>query len=417
MYKFLLLPVLALASSWGADDRFLALTLRAQTDFGRVEASPFPDLQATARCAQSQAEVLPVSTPAEVPLVLLRKGYCALLHATVTGSRADYGAAARDFARAMAAWETRVPEPLPSGLQVLSAVARIRSGAEDGVLPDIRAGFEDAVQRSACPASAMPEWQCAQLLSAANLWLGWMAEREGNLPLAAAWFKEFTSSGWDAWVAGRQALAAGRYADAVCGFDRAVAAWRDTERYPKPGLERLLGPQPDLAGALYRLGAAQYLAGQHAGAASTLGAALKARPENAHALFVRGLARAAMGQPEAALADYQLAARTAFAYPEEPHAGARAHYYRGVWQFRRGDFARAEDEFAAALNQDPGGDVRDDVLAWRHMTAVAGGACEASAPRLEAALARVSAFFPRAEAEKLADRCRGLPAHITHKRP
>ena len=157
------------------------------------------------------------------------------------------------------------------------------------------------------------------------------------------------------------------------------------------------------------------LAGQFEAAAGTLGAALKARPENAHAMFVRGLARAGMGQAEGALADYQLAGRMAFAHPDTPHAGALAHYYRGVWQFRRGDFARAEDEFASALNQDPGADLRADATAWRYMAAVAGGACEASGRKLEAALREASGFFPRREAEKLLEGCRAAPSNVTRK--
>ena len=123
-------------------------------------------------------------------------------------------------------------------------------------------------------------------------------------------------------------------------------------------------------------------------------------------MFVRGLARAGMGQAEAALADYQLASRMAFAHPDIPHAAALAHYYRGVWQFRRKDFARAEDEFASALNQDPGADLRADATGWRYMAAVAGGACEASGRKLEAALREASGFFPRARGR---DAARGLP--------
>ena len=93
-----------------------------------------------------------MTKPAEAPLVRFRKGYCALLGATITGSRADYEAAAGDFARAMAGWEARAPEPIPSGLQALSGIARLRAGAAAEALPDIEAGLADAVSRSACPA-------------------------------------------------------------------------------------------------------------------------------------------------------------------------------------------------------------------------------------------------------------------------
>ncbi len=417
MHKLTIVTALAVLSAFGADERLLTLTLRAQSGFERVEASPFPDLQETARCAQSQAEVLPLLKPAEAPVVRFRKGYCTLLGATITDSRADYQAAAGDFARAMAGWEARAPEPLPSGLQVLSGIARLRAGAPAETLPDIEAGLADAVSRSACPAGVMSPWQCAQLIDAGRLWLGWLANRRGDLAQAVARFRPFPPAGWNGWVAGRQALAEGRYADAATGFGQAVTAWTDDERYPKPGLARILGPKPDLAGAIYQLGAAQYLAGQYQAAVATLDAAVKARPDNAHAMFVRGLARAALGQAEAALADYQLASRMAFAQPEVPHSAALARYYRGVWQFRRGDFARAEDEFASSLNQDPGADLRADATGWRYMAAVAGGSCEASGRRLETALKEASGFFPRRDAEKLLEGCRAAPANITRKQP
>ncbi len=417
MHKLTILAALGVLGAYGADERLLTLTMRAQADFERVEAAPFPGIQETARCAQSQAEVLPLLKPAEAPVVRLRKGYCALLGATITESRADYQAAAGDFARAMAGWEARAPEPLPSGLQVLSGIARLKAGAPAETLPDIEAGLADAVSRSACPARVISEWQCAQLIDAGRLWLGWLASRRGDLAEAAARFRPFPTVGWNGWVAGRQALADGRYAEAVTGFEQAVRAWKDDERYPKPGLSRILGPKPDLADAVYQLGAAQYLAGQYQAAAGTLDAALKGRPDNAHAMFVRGLARAAMGQAEAALADYQLASRMAFAHPEVAHAAALARYYRGVWQFRRGDFARAEDEFASALNQDPGADLRADATGWRYMAAVAGGSCEASGRRLETALKEASGFFPRREAERLLEGCRAAPAQVTRKQP
>ena len=130
---------------------------------------------------------------------------------------------------------------------------------------------------------------------------------------------------------------------------------------------------------------------------------------------MRGLAQEALGHAEAAQADYQMASRTAFANPDQPNASARAHYYRGVWMFRRKEFARAEDEFATALNQDPGADLRPDVAAWRHMAAVAAGGCGASAQKLEDALRTASGFFPRGEAGKLLEGCRGEPANVTRK--
>jgi hypothetical protein len=74
--------------------------------------------------------------------------------------------------------------------------------------------------------------------------------------------------------------------------------------------------------------------------------------------------------------------------------------------FRRKDFGRAESEFASALNFETSASAKADVLAWRHMAAVAGGACEAAAPRLEQAIEGASPLFPRAEARELLRACR-----------
>jgi tetratricopeptide (TPR) repeat protein len=123
------------------------------------------------------------------------------------------------------------------------------------------------------------------------------------------------------------------------------------------------------------------------------------------------LTRDALGQADAALADFQLASRSAFADPEQPFASGRAHFYRGVWLYRRKSYEQAEDEFSSALNFDPGPVVRADVSAWRQMAAVAGGSCQDAARHLREALPGVSGFFPRREAEGLLAGC-GAP-HAT----
>jgi len=64
----------------------LALALKAQTDFDRVELSPTPQLSDSENCVQSQAAALSVSAPEELALIYFRKAYCALTGATVTGA-------------------------------------------------------------------------------------------------------------------------------------------------------------------------------------------------------------------------------------------------------------------------------------------------------------------------------------------
>ena len=412
VYKLFLFSLLA-AGAWGADQTVLTLTIRAQTDFDRVEGEAFPNVEDTTRCAQSQAQLLPLVRPAEVPLVRFRKGYCEILDARFSGNRGEYRQAAQDFAQAMAAWPAQgLAAPMSSGLEVLSAIARLEAGAE----PDeVKPGLADAQARAACPAGVMSERLCGDLLRTGRLWQGWIALQQGDLSGAAAVFAQFPGFAWAAWTAGRQAEAAHRYPEAVESLAKAVEAWGLDQRYPKPGLERILGPRPDVAEATAELGAAQYLAGQFQAAIGTLDAAIKARPDDGRSLFLRGLAREALGESAAALTDYQQASRAAFANPDRPFATGRAHFYRGVWYYRRGAFSQAEDEFSSALNADPGPDLRPDVAAWRQLAAVAGGSCGAAAAELRSAIPSTTARFPRQDAERRLAACIEQPQKISRK--
>src|SRR5450759_2536717 len=123
-----------------------------------------------------------------------------------------------------------------------------------------------------------------------------------------------------------------------------------------------------------------------------------------HALYLRARAKELAGSKDAALADYNLASRTAFAAARDLASG-EAHLYRGIVLFRRQDFARAEEEFSSALNFEMTGALLPDARAWRRLAAVAGGSCGESRQSLNLALAAVSPFFPRDEARSLASAC------------
>jgi tetratricopeptide (TPR) repeat protein len=146
------------------------------------------------------------------------------------------------------------------------------------------------------------------------------------------------------------------------------------------------------------------LAGDLPGAISTLDASLQAEPANAHALFLRARAKELSGQKDAALTDYNMASRTAFAAAQDLASG-EAHLYRGIVLFRRKDFARAEEEFASALNFVMTDALLPDARAWRHLSAVAAGSCGPARQSLSAALSTVSPFFPRDEARSMAAAC------------
>jgi tetratricopeptide (TPR) repeat protein len=382
-----------------ADDTGLLLALKAQTDFDRVELEPVARVQDTMRCVQSQAQVLPVTRPAELPLIHYRKGYCELLNG-------DNRAAAGDFAKALADWPTRAPEPVSAGLQVLSAVARLRAGADPAELGGIRAGLEEAENKSVCLANVMPAARCRDLVQLGRLWLGWMDLRQGNLDAASQRFAAFPQTAWHSWTAARQAMDQHRYDEAVASLRKAVEIWHNEETSPPAGIVRVLGPSAQRPDAVFLLGQAEYLAREYKSALSDFGAALKADPGNAQALYLRGRTREALGEAEGAITDYQLASRLAFANPDRPDSTALAHYYRGVWWLRRKSFSQAEDEFSAALNNTGNPALRADLTAWRYLAAVAGGSCQTAAARLESALAAASDLFPKQEARQSIQACR-----------
>lgn len=396
--RFHLVLILA-ATAFAADDTVLTLSIRAQSDFDRVRMAAVPSLPDTIACVQSQAALLPVAPPREQTEIHYRKGYCTLLGATVTKNKADYREAARAFDKAIEA--SPAIEPAPSGLHLLAGIAHLRAGDTDD--PRVKAGLATAIGETACSGRIMAADDCGPLTDAGRLWLGWLALQRRKPSDAAQYFQTLPESGWHSWVAGLQAMAVHRPADAARAFDKAVQVWSHEAKYPQPGILGLLAPAPDLAEAEYQLGAARFLAGDYPAAIRSLGAAVKARPADARAIYMRGRAKEALGQSP--LEDYELASRTAFASVQAP-SSAEAHFYRGVWLFGRKEYDRAEEQFASSLNFGAGGSLRPDVTAWWRMAAVAAGACDASASNLEHALQSVSDFFPRQEAESLIRTCR-----------
>ena len=158
-----------------------------------------------------------------------------------------------------------------------------------------------------------------------------------------------------------------------------------------------LGPRPQFATALADWGGARLLAGDLPGAILTLDASIQADSANPHALFLRARAKELAGRKDEALADYNLASRTAFAAAQDLASG-EAHLYRGIVLYRRQDFAHAEQEFASALNFEMTAALRPDARAWRHLAAVAAGSCGPARDALKQSLATVSPFFPGDEA-------------------
>jgi len=360
------------------DDRRLALLLDAQAAFTKVELAPAPALADASACVQTQAAALSVALPAEESDLQFRQGYCQLALAAVTRAPAAFADAAAELDRA--------------GIAMLAWLAR-------------RAG-----QIAAPPAwdlSAPCPQPCQALLPTANLWLGWLAWRAGNRDAAAARFSANPGSGWSAYAAAVGAFDAGRYPEAAARYGETLDVWTRGQNLANPPLALRLAPPVDIPQLLTDLGGAQILAGQPAAAVPTLDRALESA-QTARAYFLRARAKELSGQPEAALADYNLATRAAFADATGAASG-EAHLYRGILYYRRKDYLRAEDEFSSALSFEIPPALRPDASAWRHLSAVASGSCGASRQFLEQSLATVSPYFPKAEAQALAAACRATP--------
>ncbi|HXA51860.1 MAG TPA: tetratricopeptide repeat protein [Candidatus Acidoferrum sp.] len=386
--------------------------MRAQTDYDKVALAPLPHLGDIGNCVQSQAAVLPVSAPEETSLFYFRRGYCTLAGATITGNREEYATAAADFDRAIEAWPARirrpskkqVPEPVSSGLRILPWVARLHTSLDAAAQQQAQQQIAAAVEESSCTSNLMPATQCQQIVSTGHEWLGWMALGRRDLATAAQQFVATHDTGWPEWVDGQRQFEQGNYAEAVRQERRAITAWKAMWQDGGPTLVRRLGPAPNIPIAQADLGGAQLLAGDGRGAIATLDASLKAKPGNPAALYRRARAHDAAGEADAALADYGMASRVAFADTKELASG-EAHLYRGIMLFRRKDFARAEDEFSSALNFEIPETLRADAQAWRHMAAVAGGSCVSEKELLTRGLASVSPYFPKQEARQVASVC------------
>ena len=412
--KVCVLALLATSLLLASDKLQLANALKAQTDFERVELAPRPRIPDAEACSQSHAAALSVSLPEDQPLLRYRKGYCAFASAAATGDSRQFLTAAAEFDKAIDAWPARVrksgkrapPEPVPAALRVFAAIARLQASTGEAVTDPARQEIAAALQSPACVSNLMSATFCFEILSAGSQWMGWFALGENRLDQAARYLSGITDAGWRAWVQGRRDFDAARYTAAAQQYAAAIERWKLIWQGGGPTLPQSLGPRPQLASALADWGGARLLAGDLPGAILTLDASLQADSASPHALFLRARAKELAGRKNEALADYTLASRTAFAVAQDLASG-EAHLYRGIVLYRRQDFARAEEEFASALNFQMTGALRPDARAWRQLAAVAGGSCGSARQSLQLALAAVSPFFPQDEARSLASACGG----------
>lgn len=372
-----------------------------------------PRVEDAIACVQSQAAALAVARPEELSLLNFRKGFCTLLDSVLTHRASDAPSSVAAFRKAIETWSGRSLEPVSSGLRVLPAIAQLKAGAEPAKLPELEQELTAALNQPFCSAAIMPTSTCEALVRVGRLWTVWIAEQQHRLADAGRLVETTTDAGWNAWIRGQSALEGSRNWEAVAALQQATRAWSEQERFVRPGVEMILAPEPELTRAYTELGLARFLAGDYPGAIASLDTSIKRQPSDARAIFLRARAKESAGNMPEAIADYQLASRTAFA--EGAAGSGNAHLYRGVALFRRGDYERAEDEFSSALNFAPPDDVRRDAAAWRFLTAVKRGECHDSAKQLETALASVSRLFPKKEAEQLIHACQAASSMISQK--
>ena len=406
------LALLAVSTLAAADEARLALEAKGLADFERVQKALSPPLGDATLCIQSQAALLPITTLPEVSALYYRKGYCTLASAAVTDHASEYAAAAAEFEKAILHWPSRAaltakkgpPDPLPSGLRVLSAIAALRAGADDAGVEKARGTIATALVSPQCGSPLMAEGLCDSVLRLGRQWLGWIDLRRNQAYAAVRNLVGALPSGWTAWADGRKAFDEGNFREAALQYRRAMDAWEARRQASVVTFLERLGPAADLRAGYADLGAAQLLSGDPKTAAATLTRSIKEDPSDARALFLRARARELSGQPEEALTDYNLASRAAFAAAQDLASG-EAHLYRGILLYHRKDYVRAEDEFASALNFEIPGAFRGDAAAWRHLAAVAAGNCAASRNNLEYALASVSPYVPKEEARNRSLAC------------
>ena len=413
--RVLVLTALAAIAAHAADDRSLALMAGAQANFKLILADPSPSMSRASQCAQSQAMAASVAPPEQMGQLLFQKAYCEMAGASASANRAAFDEAAETFDTAIAdaqaaSAKQKIPTPVSPTWSILAAVSRIEAASMEGNKADNHAVAEsqqqaltlgvdaDTGRDSFCQSDAAMMDLCRGIRQLGSEWLGWIALGHDDLVVAQRRFANGGVPQWNNWIMGLQSFRRGDYAGAASREGSAIAQWRSGKESP---LWERLAPRPEWSTALAEWGGSQFAAGNPGGAMAALDEALKADPTDARAHYIRALVEEAKGRGDAALEDFDAASRASLARGNS----GEAHFYRGIVLFRRKEFVRAENEFADALSGGADTSWTVDARAWRHLAAVARGACGASREYLDKALPQATPFFPKEEARKMAAAC------------
>src|SRR5579872_989622 len=199
-----------------ADEQLLALSMRAESDFDRVQAAVGPQLPEATRCEQSEAALLPVAPPPDLAQTHFRKGYCTLAVALITRHSDDFLQAASEFEEAVKAWpehtsrtpKNRPVEPLSSDVRLLAPIARLEAAAHPDAASLVRERHEisAALDKPVCAATFMPAAACDSLLATGRLWLGWIALQQDDLYQAAHVLSPLPDAAWTRYAAAQRAF-------------------------------------------------------------------------------------------------------------------------------------------------------------------------------------------------------------------
>ena len=359
-----------------ADPQQLALALKAESEFDQVQLAPTPRLADTGDCAfNRQAAMIPVSAPEDAPSLYFRRGYCGLAGAALTGDRREYLATPlpistarsslagrkRKLARSRRRTRFRLATADPSPHWRDLTPHRTKHGRAAA-----RQEIDAALAAPVCTSNLMPPGVRVSVSwpSGASGWAGW---RSGT----AIWTMPPGTSR-------ALAIRAGPSGWRVNGNSsrgitprprhRKNAPWRSGRYCGRMAARSFPGGwvRSPISRRHSRTWAARSCWRATARRAIvSLDASLKASPENP-TRSTAGPARTIwreIGTRRWPITAWP--ARMAFAGARDLASG-EAHLYRGVLLYRRKNFARAEGEFASALNFEIPDALRADARAWRH---------------------------------------------------
>lgn len=346
----------------------------ARETFEKVEtALGIPVAADVHACVEAQAAAEKVTPKSERPTLDTRHSYCAFLSAALAQDTAKLleAAGALNAARGDGKNDSA---PL---LKIASAIAALKANAH---APAAAAALADLAQPLNCFSNGFAHTStCNALGAAAYLWIGAAALERGEWAHAEQAFRHVDGSPWSDWLTGVYQQQSAHWRDAAFAYARAADSW------PVRGqtLAAWLGPQLSPGDLPARLAFTRMMAGDAPLAGPALDAAIAARPDDSWSLFLRFRLRDALG-------DLEAAAKSA----SDP---AHVRFYQAILAMRHREFPAATRDFDLALKGIADPVLRQDIPAWKLLTAAEAGECNADPDATEQSASSASPLFPKEE--------------------